>query len=425
MSHLSFVQVFYDKMLVYIPHTMSRKRNSIPFATSDQHNAPAAKRSRKDAATAPAGHNKGISDEENESLDLVVFSKPLRSRRLASVKAQIANTSLLNAEHNRSRSSSPNECNIEGDDREEAFVAKNSWPESLATGGPVRPHRFNEKISQRRFRGEEAESCSSSVSPLSSLGSEWDEENKVMDVKLKGPPPIIRTPVLHLIPVIECREVPAKTQPKAKKVVKPPMKLNGYVRRMASLNARACVSAMMEPTRRPTKKKSLPPNVPEPSTTSAESPAQSPQECLSRVSPQGSPAPQPGITNHSRPNSAEKEIVGNVTSPSSSKGYVVVCGSPNTLTECGIIQGSGYSEASAFNAEGLLWNGDTLHPQTRVYLTPDGTMPHLIVPPVCPTRPSRVQETKAFARTQHPKMRKKPTAVKVIMLQLGLTVEYT
>jgi hypothetical protein len=250
------------------------------------------------------------------------------------------------------------------------------------------------------------------VSPLSSLGSEWDEENKVMDVKLKGPPPTIRTPVLHLIPVIECREVPAKTQPKAKKVVKPPMKLNGYVRRMASLNARACVSAMMEPTRRPTKKKSLPPNVPEPSTTSAESPAQSPQECLSRVSPQGSPAPQPGITNHSRPNSAEKEIVGNVTSPSSSKGYVVVCGSPNTLTECGIIQGSGYSEASAFNAEGLLWNGDTLHPQTRVYLTPDGTMPHLIVPPVCPTRPSRVQETKAFARTQHPKMRKKPTAVK-------------
>ena len=388
---------------------MSRKRNNIPFAISDQHDTPAAKRRRNNATTSLTSPIRGIS----ESLDVVVFSRPLRSRRLASVKAQIANTSLLNAEHHRSRSSSPigNECNMETDDREEPFVVKNPLPVSLPSGAPERPQRFSEKISQKRIKGEKSESCSSSLSPLSSLESEWDEE-KVVDVKLKGPPPTIRTPVLHLVP---CREKPVQSQPKAKKKVdNPPMKLNGYVRRMASLNARACVSAMMEPVRRPSKKNSMPPSVPEPPIPSPKSPVQSPQECLSipchRVSPAGSPVSQPAIMNHSWPNNTERE---NVTSPSSSKGYVVVCGSPNTLTECGIIQGSGYSEAEAFNAEGLLWNGDTLHPQSRVYLNPDGTLPHLIVPPVCPTKPSRVQETKVFAKTQQQKKRKKPTAVKV------------
>ena len=418
MSCFSFVQVFYDKMLVYVPLTMSRKRNGIPFAISDQHNAPAAKRRRNNAATGLASHMKGMSDEENESLDVVVFSRPLRSRRLASVKAQIANTSLLNAEHHRSRSSSPSECNTETDDREEPFVVENLLPCSLPSGAPERPQKFSEKISQNRIKGEEVESCSSSLSPLSSLGSECDEE-KVVDVKVKGSPPTIRTPVLHLIP---CREKPVQSQPKArKKVDNPPMKLNGYVRRMASLNARACVSAMMEPVRRPSKKNSMPPSVPEPSSTLTKSPAQSPQESLSipchGVSPAGSPVSQPAIMNHSWANNTERE---NVTSPSSSKGYVVVCGSPNTLTECGIIQGTGYSETEAFNAEGLLWNGDTLHPQSRVYLNPDGTLPHLIVPPVCPARPTRVQETKAFAKTQQQKKRKKPTAVKVWYMYIDI-----
>lgn len=391
-----FLQGLPNTMLACIPHTMSRKRRGIPFATSGQYDVPATKRSRKDDATS---HSKGI------GMDLVVLSRPSRSSRLASVKAQIAVRSLLSAENHRSRSSSPHEYNTGQD--EETLIVESSWPVSLSNHAE-RPHGFNEKIrfGRENQKEDQVDSCNSSPSPLSSLGSECDEE-KVMDFHSRALPPKIKSSFLNLVPVAECST--ASPTPKAKKS-QLPAKLNGYVRRMASLNARARVSAMMEPMRRPSKQKVLPPTSSESTAVSAKSPVCSPCHSLSssrRVSPRRSPVPQHGVVTRSRQNSAEKEIVD--TNPSSSRRYVLVCGSPMTLKECGIIQGE-ISEAPTFNSEGLLWNGDTLHPQSRVYLSPDGTVPHLIVPPVCPARPSRVQETKSLAKTRH---QKKQAAVKV------------
>ena len=388
----SFPQVFPDTMLACIPHTMSRKRKAIPFATLDYDlKRPLRKRTCREVdITSPSN------SEEIKSLDLVVMSRPSRTRRLASVKAQIAVTSLLSAEHHRSRSSSPHNCTTEDE-------VLDKLPASLSTCAR-RPHSlFDEKITQNKLK-RKGDSCNSSLSPLSSLGSEWDEE-KVVESCWKVSHPNIKSPVLNLMPVVECTKIPAK--PRAKKSVDP-AKLNGYVRRMASLNARACVSAMMEPVRRPSKQKGLPSkSIP----ASATSPVCNPSESLSssprRVSPRRSPVPQPGVVTHSRHDSVEKEIFDGNFSP---EGYVVVCGSPMTLKEYGIIRGSEYSETSNFNTEGLLWNGDTLHPQSRVYLTPDGSLPRLIVPPVCPVRPNCVQEAKALAKIPLPK---KPRAVKV------------
>ena len=380
-------------MLACIPHTMSRKRKAIPFAPSDYD----LKRSLRKRTCREVDITSPSSREEIKSLDLVVMSRSSRTRRLASVKAQIAVTSLLSAEHHRSRSSSPHNCTTEDNE------VLGKLPASLSRC-TRRPHSlFDEKITQNRFK-RKGDSCNSSLSPLSSLGSEWDEE-KVVESSWKVSPPKIKSPVLNLMPVVECTKIPAK--PRAKKSVDP-AKLNGYVRRMASLNARACVTAMMEPVRRPSKQKGLPSkSTPAPTT----SPVCNPSECLSssprRVSPRRSPVPQQSVVSHSRHNSVEKEIFDGNFSPG---GYVVVCGSPMTLKEYGIIRGCEYSETSNFNTEGLLWNGDTLHPQSRVYLAPDGSLPRLIVPPVCPVRPNCVQEVKGFAKIPLPK---KTRAVKV------------
>ena len=390
-------------MLTYIPHTMSRKRN-MPFLTMSTQTdvLPSSKKSRQEYAYSSYS---SAGEDNHHSLDLVVLSRSSRSRRMASVRAQIANTSLLIEEHQLSRSPSPSHLYTEED---EAEMEENSWKDSLPTDSE-RPQQINLSSRELEKTGEQATMSCSPLSPLSSLCSECNMEKFGDIFKKASTHPQNERPVF-LKPVIECGKKTSK--PRAKKYVEPP-KLNGYVRRIASLNARACVSAMMEPTRhrRSTKRKAVPSETPQVPTSEIilNSSTANPEHS----SPGRSPVPHQGVVTRSRQNSAEKDEISD-TSPSVSKEYVLLCASPNTLTACGIIQGSVCSELSPINAEGLLWNGGTIHPQSRVYLTPEGTVPQLIVPPVCPTRPNRVLETIALAKTLQPGRGRKQKAKKVI-----------
>ena len=441
-------------MLAFIPENMSQKRK-VPFATIDQDEAPLTKKSRKYNPTttttaATASHRDG---SEQRSLDLVLFPRPSRSRRVASLKAQIANASLLIAEHqhrhSRSRSSSPNELTSTTDTDDERTVSVDDGQCWQSPQGPSgKPQKFSERVTGQRARGyggggrrfDQPESCTSSLSPPSSLGSEWEEvAHESRDHLLSGPhgSPKMKSPILSITPVTEFesgKQWPMKqTGPRRKKRFYPPS-ITGYVQRMASLNARACVSAMMEPVRRPYRRRA--------DLVSSKTTKSPPKELglgqsglpVRRVSPRRSPIPpaaaEPGVVTRSRQSSAEKEsiaerepgteretdqssLLADLPSPSSSQGYFVLCASPNTLKQCGIIQG--FSEASATNSEGLLWNGNTVHPQARVYFTAEGTLPHLIVPPVCPVRPNGVHEAKARVMSLHTKKRKRMRAVKVIV----------
>ena len=416
-------------MLAYIPQNMSRKR-SVPFraATSESDQVPLPKRSRTTTGNSAASYQERNNGEEqlHSTVDLFVLPRAPRSRRVASLRAQIANTSLLLSEHRqRSRSSSPQEFTSTTSAGEEeeggGLVIEGQWGSPVVSRGSERPLGFREKVGQpaRRESGksDQAESCASSLSPLSSLGSEWEEEKAVGDSVMTRPK--IKIPVLNLVPVVE------KANQKPRKSARKPAcaQTQGYyVRRMASLNARACVSAMMESMRRPYTRRGAANSTATAATTSGDLSLQSIesqpdlQDGVSPVVAEGSAAQ----THTSVEASLQQSCSGRETTPDSSflspflgkgPGYVVLCASPNTLTQCGIIRGS--FENSSYNTEGLLWNGDTVHPQARVYLTPEGEVPRLIVPPICPARPHCVTEVKAMARTQQLKKLKRPKAVKV------------
>ena len=435
-------------MLAYIPQNMSRKR-SVPFrATATTEEAPLPKRTRTTTSGGSAGYRES-NGGGHHTVDLFVLPRAPKSRRVASVKAQIANTSLLLAEHRQhSRSSSPIEFTSAAGEEERlggVLVAEGVWGAASVLSG--RPQSFQEKVSQppRRESGklEQAESCASSLSPLSSLGSEWEEEKaNAGGSQLKvNTPPKIKTPVLNLVPVVDKTQSGVKQKPnKSTAAPKKPVCVSaeGYVRRMASLNARACVSAMMESGRRPYRRKTASAQSPTamivtPSrktvttnsgdaatNASSENPSPQPNESASVTQDRESTdlaeaVPSSSTALETRSNNSDKEATPdpNFLGPFLGKGagYVVLCASPNTLTQCGIIRDS--SDTSTYNAEGLLWNGDTIHPQARVYLTPEGLMPQLIVPPIRPARPHHISQTKDLARTVQQKKVKRPKAVKV------------
>ena len=416
-------------MLAYIPQNMSRKR-SVPFRAraGDYDKPPLPKRTRTTVGGS-AGKRESDREGETHSLDVFVLPRAPRSRRVASLKAQIANTSLLIAEHRQrhSRSSSPQDFTAttgKGEGSVDVLIDSEWGGPSLMSHGSQRPLLFQEKISQpsRRESGksDQVESCGSSLSPLSSMGSEWEEEKVTESVKATK----VKNPALNTVSVVEktqsaVKQRVTKSSGATKRSPVPTSVLGqGYVRRLASLNARACVSAMMDSGRPPYKRKSGPNTTTKSSTTvkTPQSPIAKPQQLFS-AGEESESVPQSPVdvaqsSEHQANTDKDSAVDSSLLSPFLGKGpgYVVLCASPNTLTRCGIIRGS---SDPVFNSEGLLWNGDTVHPQARVYLTPEGEVPHLIVPPICPARPHCLSETKNLARAHQSMRLKRRKAVKV------------
>ena len=189
--------------------------------------------------------------------------------------------------------------------------------------------------------------------------------------------------------------------------------------RIASVNACACVSVLMEATRHPSK--------PKYNASQAVTPPEANGDThkLSSVSNGSSAQGRSNLVSLPHQlklkNSAKKNIIDKANDTNSCGGwdywkYIVACASPTTLERYGIIratESAAESEDVPYNTEGLLWNGETLHPQSRLYLCADGSVPQRIVPPVQPATMASVQKSVCKAKKQFKRKGRKQAAVKV------------
>ena len=403
-------------MLAFAAPTMStRKRRGSPIFCSDQLGLPVKKRAREERNTSQNLPKCGVEMKRDRPVHLLTWPSSNRTRRVASIKAQIAMSSQLKAETPPASPQPISHMDMEDGVEEEE---KSPSPPYVPDAGKIMTNGLSGIDSFKKDRDEEKmgiDSCSASPSPLSSLDSEWDDERKE-SFQIKTPPKLKKA-VLSLVPV-DCKKAPSKPKPKKPaQTLRREVESTWYVKRMASLNARACVSVLMESTRRPSKPKPAPPPTIPPAPQAVKPPYSQSASCTT-PSPRSTPAPSSDLLSRrdaSRHSNTDKDDGSDSgSSIFSSKKYVLACASPSTLERYGIIQTiERETEAVPYNTEGLLWNGDTLHPHSRMYLSPDGSVPRLIVSPVRPAKPSSVNKAVGGAKSQHQRRRKRRRTIKV------------
>lgn len=155
----------------------------------------------------------------------------------------------------------------------------------------------------------------------------------------------------------------------------------GFVHRMASLNARACVSAYLEPERKfsPKYKRISSPSV---------SKAAISKVAMSKASAKPDSSVVHSVCKVHTVAPKSKPVVVNLNGNESVIPILKFdqSGSPSTL----IINGS---SSVPYNREGLLYNGDSIHPDAQVFVADDQKfqLPKKIVPTVVPARLSTVK----------------------------------
>lgn len=213
---------------------------------------------------------------------------------------------------------------------------------------------------------------------------------------------------------------------------------SGYMRRMASLNASACVTAMIEPEKRckstPTSQltrrrsgssSSVNTSMPfqrdanrsmslSSSNTDPSSPVRSSSGSL--ISPLKD---SPTLLKPSSPFLPAKVYYNNggMSPSSSSSDFENLENAPQVydqLLALATLSSPGYHDEAPFNTLGLLYNGDTIHPHARVFYVSDRelTLPSKIIPKVVPSRATYVGAAIATASEQN-LTRKKKKAAKV------------
>ncbi len=166
--------------------------------------------------------------------------------------------------------------------------------------------------------------------------------------------------------------------------------IGGYVQRMASLNARACVSAYLEPERKFSPKHKKAPS----SSSSAPKPAvpnvpvtKNSGDSISRADS----SVVPSVCKVSTETPKSKPVVVNLNGNESVIPIIKFdgSGSPSTL----IIKELDDDSGVPYNSEGLLYNGDSIHPDARVFVADDKKfqLPKKIVPSLVPARLSTVK----------------------------------
>ena len=378
-------------MLACVVSDMStRKRRDFLF-TWDQLDLPVTKRVKEQRSSNKK--STGSMGKLHQPVPLYLYCSPSHTRKIADIRAKIGIPPLLN-----NVSPSVKECR-------EITKKKNGGREIKKIEGiRKKEDEIREIVS---FNG-----CKSpiSLSMLSSVEDEFPVAN--VPPKLQHFPTSLASPVAH-----SCKKSLFNSFPTTPKHNR---ESSWYVKRMASLNARACVSVILESTRRPSKAKKI---VSHEATTITRKPVSPPKENDDIPMPsspcESSPTPLPLILRQkiSCRQSSVDRVDGTSCGFSDYRSYVVACASPTTLERYGIIyttESTAKSEDVPYNTEGLLWNGDTLHPQSRVYLCADGSVPQHIVPPVRPATMASVQKVVCKAKKQHQKNRKKK-AVKVII----------
>ena len=253
----------------------------------------------------------------------------------------------------------------------------------------------------KRKPSESSEDCP--MSPLS-------------DIKLEGRSPRVGSPKLMepTVNLVDCkRKVTSLTKrlPPPSTISHSSTKIDssGYVKRMASLNARACVAVLMENERRYLKPKlmgSLEKEMQQRSVSNSP-PLREPEEC---ISPQSPASPVVDTLHHP----SEVMTDGDGLSDLSETG---VPENQSNDANCRPSKSSDQDlEEASFNTLGLLYNGDTVHPHACIFLSSDWKIPERIIPVVVPAKADMLSSTIKLAREQHRQNRKKFKQVKVSRL---------
>ena len=201
----------------------------------------------------------------------------------------------------------------------------------------------------------------------------------------------------------------------------------GYMRRMASLNASACVSALMEPEKKPRPHKSL---LSKPTKISSDEAKLRQQKRETRKSwslsssDDTSPLMPPlmGLENRKESQGMSPgRFYGSSTSPSDadtskdSEDILDVSGPQiyTLLALASLANCASYDvDEIPYNKLGLLYNGDTVHPAARVFYTSDVdlTLPERIIPRVVPSREQFVRDAVSKSVAQRSVGKKKKGA---------------
>lgn len=297
---------------------------------------------------------------------------------------------------------------------------------------------LHDRCSNQQRKG--SVSSRSTESPLSSVGSDPDE---CLSPKPNKSHHLLKDAVVNLV---DCKR---RTNPKkvsAPRIAKPlsygTVDSSGYVKRTASLNARACVAALMEPQF----KVSRSPKVPCSKVKSEN------KKMKGENKPSENVVEAPAIESYSHDSDGGDGDCSNMDSgltveksPSRPKGRAVVTTSrivseivvqeqpKDVQTEDKRQQQQAEQKEEKdgvtkeeilcsvpFNTVGLLYNGDTVHPTAPTFLSSERGLPHRIFPQVVPSSSGQVDEAVANAKQQHKMKTNKARALKVSVRLLSL-----
>lgn len=219
-------------------------------------------------------------------------------------------------------------------------------------------------------------------SSSSDVDSDCSESSRMSIPKSKIKQPAIV--LMKMNKLIKKKSVSPKSCPVSPQVTN--VVVGGYVQRMASLNARACVAAYLEP------EKKFAPKCPYRGGRKKTGGVKATSLDSARVKPTGC---IPALKSASNLSAFEVEKV--KPSPVVLSNEKVECIVPvhTSKTDFEVEEKEIEGEVS-YNVEGLLYNGSTMHPDARVFRTdvPEFNFPARVIPTLVPARISTVKRVK-------------------------------
>ena len=255
----------------------------------------------------------------------------------------------------------------------------------------------------------------SDLPPASTISSDSDTK-EVCVQQLNTPLPLTRTKLKEpVISVVDCKKVAVYSPRKPAAPTNTcnlKKEIDYFVKRMASLNARACVTAMIEPERKYARQnhhRSL-----------QQKPTSDPPVEVKSESLQLKPAPIHRLQNSEIEPCRNADVTTTTVAiksppPEAYHSDAVISAAPCTVTAVPDGAQEGEVEIVPFNRLGLLYNGRTVHPDTPVFLTSEGMLPARIMPTVVPPKATSLQlmEYAQSAREQQKRKARKPRSQKV------------
>ena len=400
-------------MLVCVPDMTSHKRK----ATAHPEGFANAKRRH-------LNHETTVCIEHNALLTLplpqqrkvngVQMNGPIR--RQASLNAQIALQQILNESPPTSPVPDVNDAYLVSSTA--SFTLPDSIPEHAVMHVTPEPTPEPDDNHHTHYAALDDATLSCRVeidSPPTSAASS-DSDTKEVCEQQQNSPSRVRTTKLRkpIISVVDYKKVvlcspkrPATPMNTCKQSAQ--IEPSGFVKRMASLNARARVTALIEPERKYARRK--PHHVLQQQKGIHDPPVGLKSESLKQES-------APHHLHNSQVQPCRDMYTDDVSVaiksplPRAYHGDASISATSYTITE---VPDRDNAENVPFNSLGLLYNGSTVHPDTRVFLTSEGMLPDRIIPTVVPPKANSLElaELVQNAREQHKGKARKPRAQKV------------